>query len=264
MEYPKAVNNVIGRLYEIEKGIFVPSVTTVIQWGCPMPIHLLNWIIKTSQGDPDKYWNVRNRDAQIGIDAHNLVELFAKRQMGILTDEELETYKNISIQDEPLQKALTCFIDFFIKYKPKFLEVETPLFHRDIPFAGRIDAIAEIDGETWLLDYKTSRSVDKDMKIKMQLSAYARLYEKVGEHKIDRMGVIHLKKNFVPGKDGFPSKRSKYLYEYERDDSLMDKALDMFNLFYDQLDSSGKPKTSPELEQNFGMLFEGLLGGQNV
>ena len=264
MEYPKAVNNVVGRLYEIEKDIFVPSVTTVIQWGCPMPIHLLNWIIKTSQGDPDKYWNVRNRDAQIGIDAHNLVELFAKRQMDILTDEELETYKNINIQDEPLQKALTCFIDFYIKHKPKFLEVETPLFHKSIPYAGRIDAIAEIDGEVWLLDYKTSISVDKDMKIKMQLSAYARLYEKVGKHKIDRMGVIHLKKNFVPGKDGFPSKRSKYLYEYERDDSLMDKALDMFNLFYDQVDSNGKPKTSPELEQNFGMLFEGLLGDQNV
>ena len=139
-----------------------------------------------------------------------------------------------------------------------------PILHKSIPYAGRIDAIAEIDGEVWLLDYKTSRSVDKDMKIKMQLSAYARLYEKVGKHKIDRMGVIHLKKNFVPGKDGFPSKRSKYLYEYERDDRLMDKALDMFNLFYDQVDSNGKPKTSPELEQNFGMLFEGLLGGQNV
>ena len=264
MEYPKAVNNVIGRLYEIENDIFVPSVTTVIQWGCPMPIHLLNWIIKTSQGDPDKYWNVRNRDAQIGIDAHNLVELFAKRQMGILTKEEYAEFKTISIQDEPLQKALTCFMDFYVKHKPKFLEVETPLFHKSIPYAGRIDAIAEIDGEVWLLDYKTSRSVDKDKKIQMQLSAYAKLYEKVGEHKIDRMGVIHLKKNFVPQLDGFPTDRAKYLYEYHRDDSLMDKALDMFNLFYDQVDSSGKPKASPELLQNFGLFFDGLLEGDNV
>ena len=263
--YPKAINDVqVGRIYEIAEGTFVPSVTTVIQWGCPMPIHLLNWIIKTSQGDPDKYWNVNNRDAQIGIDAHNLVELFAKRQMGILTRGEYAEFQTISIQDEPLQKALICFMDFYVKHKPKFLEVETPLFHKSIPYAGRIDAVAEIDGEVWLLDYKTSRSVDKDKKIQMQLSAYARLYEKIGDHKIDRMGVVHLKKNFVPGKDGFPSKRSKYLYEYERDDSLMDKALDMFNMFYDQLDSSGKPKIKPQLISDFGNFFDALIGSENV
>ena len=260
--YPKAINDVqVGRIYEIAEGTFVPSVTTVIQWGCPMPIHLLNWIITTSKGDPDKYWNTINKDAQVGIDAHNWVEWFAQKQMG---EDVGDKYYDLVLDNEPLQKALTCFMGFYIKHKPKFLEVETPLFHKDIPYAGRIDAVAEIDGEVWLLDYKTSRSVDKDIKMQMQLSAYAELYEKIGKHKIDRIGVVHLKKTFVPGKDGFPSNRNKYLYEYKRDDSLMKKALATFNLFYDQLDKSGNPKIKPQLISDFGNFFDALIGSENA
>jgi len=59
------------------------------------------------------------------------------------------------------------------------LEVEAFLIHETIGYGGTCDLIATIGGETWLLDWKTSKSVAwPDGKVytdlKLQLAAYAR------------------------------------------------------------------------------------------
>lgn len=59
------------------------------------------------------------------------------------------------------------------------LEVEAFLIHETLGYGGTCDLIAEIDGETWLLDWKTSKSVawpsgQVYVDLKLQLAAYAR------------------------------------------------------------------------------------------
>ena len=61
----------------------------------------------------------------------------------------------------------------------KPIEVEAFLIHETLGYGGTCDLIAEIEGETWLLDWKTSKSVAwPDGKVyvdlKLQLAAYAR------------------------------------------------------------------------------------------
>lgn len=61
----------------------------------------------------------------------------------------------------------------------KPIEVEAFLIHETLGYGGTCDLIAEIDGEVWLLDWKTSKSVaDAKGKVysdlKLQLAAYAR------------------------------------------------------------------------------------------
>jgi hypothetical protein len=63
-------------------------------------------------------------------------------------------------------------------------------------YAGSYDLLCEIDGETWLLDWKTSKGVYG--KFGVQLAAYAKCQyqiidnELVAMPQVDRLGVVHL------------------------------------------------------------------------
>jgi hypothetical protein len=60
----------------------------------------------------------------------------------------------------------------------RILEVEAFLIHRTLGYGGTLDLIAEIDGEVWLLDWKTGKSVawpsgEVYRDLRLQLAAYA-------------------------------------------------------------------------------------------
>lgn len=87
----------------------------------------------------------------------------------------------------------------------KPLEVEAFLIHETLGYGGTCDLIAEIDGETWLLDWKTSKSVAWPSGIvysdlKLQLAAYARaeFIARPGDSTrypvpaITRYGIVHV------------------------------------------------------------------------
>ena len=60
---------------------------------------------------------------------------------------------------------------FLDEWQPTFLEVEATCWSEDPAYAGTMDGIALIDGETLLFDLKTGRGVYEE--VSLQLSAYA-------------------------------------------------------------------------------------------
>ena len=89
--------------------------------------------------------------------------------------------------------------------KVKPLEVEAFLIHKTLGYGGTCDLIAEMDGETWILDWKSSKSVAwPDGRVydemRLQLAAYARaeFIGRVGDANryqvpaIERYGVVHV------------------------------------------------------------------------
>lgn len=87
----------------------------------------------------------------------------------------------------------------------KPIEVEAFLINETAGYGGTCDLIAEIDGETWLLDWKTSKSVaDAKGKVwaemRLQLAAYGRaeFIARIGDatrHQlpdIERYGIVHV------------------------------------------------------------------------
>lgn len=77
------------------------------------------------------------------------------------------------------------------------LETEARGYNRDMWYAGTIDLIATMRGKTWLLDWKSSRSIHETHV--MQVAAYAHMSTILtidGEEKpaprIDRLGIIHI------------------------------------------------------------------------
>lgn len=83
------------------------------------------------------------------------------------------------------------FKDWVFTYKPKVLFTEYRMFSPD--FSGTCDLICEIDGETVLVDYKTTSAIDIKS-LSVQLAGYSILAEKYGIH-IDRAYSLHLKKD---------------------------------------------------------------------
>lgn len=85
------------------------------------------------------------------------------------------------------------------------LEVEAFLINETIGYGGTLDLIAELDGETWLLDWKTGKSVaGPNGKVyadhRLQLAAYANagFIARIGDPEryplpvITRFGIVHV------------------------------------------------------------------------
>jgi hypothetical protein len=85
------------------------------------------------------------------------------------------------------------------------LEVEAYLIHETLGYGGTCDLIAEIDGEVWLLDWKSSKSVAwpdgrvyDDMRLQLAAYSHAEFIARVGDPEryplpeITRFGILHV------------------------------------------------------------------------
>ena len=85
------------------------------------------------------------------------------------------------------------------------LEVEAFLINETLGYGGTLDLIAELDGETWLLDWKTGKSVAwPDGRVyadhRLQLAAYANaeFIARIGDPeryalpRVERFGLVHV------------------------------------------------------------------------
>ena len=247
----KQINNAIyGRWYDVD-GIKVPSVSTITQWGCPMSFGLLEFICKEAikLGSWEEYQRGEFSEAlRVGTDVHNYAEQ-------ILNGEEV-----IIENDKEVQKALTSLMFFLKRHKPRPVAIEKVLFCTKmkqgrliLPFAGRCDMVADINNELWMLDFKTSKSLDVH-RYPIQLTMYASLWNATQDRMIDRLGVVHLKKSY---RGAEPSKNTKFLHEYNFNMESVKCALHFFHNFYSSTDKDGSPKLKPNLHTEF------KLGGKN-
>lgn len=99
----------------------------------------------------------RDSAADIGTRVHRLVEQLAR---GIEPE--------ITAEEAPFVDAYRTFLAAF---RPRFLALEEMVVSLRHHYGGTLDAIAVIEGETWLLDVKTGTGVYPETGL--QLAAYA-------------------------------------------------------------------------------------------
>ncbi len=210
-----------GRWYEFEEK-WKPSVTTflnVISKGIGFNIWLGNSV---SYELAMEYADER---ADLGSRIHtDIVHLVSGLPVELIKREEEEI------------KRLYEFIQFWHQKKPVPLHIEIPLWHPDIPFAGTADMIAEIDGEIWLLDWKTGKIYDSHT---YQLSAYKYLAEKVLQITIDKMAVVRLSE--YRG-DEIPTIEDKAKYQFKELEPIDYRIIENIYELWVMKNSSPKPK----------------------
>lgn len=103
-------------------------------------------------------------------------------------------YDKELFDDYELEDKYKPYFDSYLKfkedYKPEILHQEKMLTNGE--FAGTIDYICKIDNELYLIDFKTSKELHKNL-ISVQLEGYRKLCE-YNNIKIDKYYALHLKK----------------------------------------------------------------------
>lgn len=89
--------------------------------------------------------------------------------------------------------------DFLERFQPRFLAVEAMVCSLRHEYGGTADAFAEIDGEIWLLDYKSGRAIYPDVALQLAGLARAQFIGYPGDpaqHPLPaatRFGVVHIR-----------------------------------------------------------------------
>lgn len=171
----------------------IPGVTTLIKGGLPAPA-LTYWAARTvAEWVADNYddlerlramgrgpmvaalketpWQARDEAANRGTEVHALGER-------LVAGDEVDV-------PEPLAGHVESYVKFLDEWKPEPLLVEVSVAHRTHWWAGRLDLIARMCGETWLLDIKTTRSgIFGETALQLSAYSHAEFYSPDGEQEI--------------------------------------------------------------------------------
>jgi len=177
------VNVLDERFYTQDNKTFYPSVTTVLN-AYPKGAYFDQWLRDTGN---NSHKILKDAGVQ-GTNVHNAIDNFLKgSRLELITEagQELFTLKE--------WKMINCFMAFFGLIDPDDFLSESIVFDKELRLGGTMDLVCTIDGERWLIDYKTSNALHKTYK--MQLALYKQMYENMTGETIDRYGVLWLNAN---------------------------------------------------------------------
>lgn len=163
--------------YDVD-GERYPSVTTllgVIDKSGP----LMAWAVRETKEGRD-YRETRDTAATRGTSVHDALEVLA-------TDGTPPSLSDFPEEDRGYVQGLC---SWWLEAKPEPLMVEQVVASRLNRFAGRFDLLANIGGESWLVDLKTSGSVYPEMHF--QIAAYELALVECGWPRPDHGGILRV------------------------------------------------------------------------
>ena len=177
----KQINFLDRRVYKRDENTYYPSVTTILQY-MPKNKFFDNWL-KNVGHNADL---IMRKAGKEGTQVHEAAEsLVLGKEVNWMDDYGNAKYSQI------VWEMILKFYDFWSTYKPELISTEEFVFSDKFKYAGTSDLLVKMDGETWLLDLKTSNNLHRSYNL--QLAAYAKAIEETKNIKIDRTGIIWLK-----------------------------------------------------------------------
>jgi len=167
--------------YYRRNGNYYPSVTYVLSY-YPKGKFFEDWLKKVGYASE----HIVKRAAEEGTQVHELAETYLNGEELKFLDERGRPQYNPDVWQMFLR-----FVEFWEEFKPTLIETEVHLFSDKLKVAGTCDLIVELNGETWLLDLKTSNQLQSTYEL--QTAVYGQCYEECFGKKIDRYGILWLK-----------------------------------------------------------------------
>lgn len=142
-----------------------------------------------------EFRNVSQKALDIGSEIHHIIERYIKSGRDAVGELKPE-----------VENGFLAFLDWEQKNAVKWLESEVFVFSEWLQVAGTFDAICEIGGKKYLIDFKSSKAVYDEYLL--QVCAYALMYrERTGEQ-IKNLGILRLDKE--TGEPEFVDITAKY------------------------------------------------------
>ena len=199
--------------YYRRNGEYYPSLTYVLS-AYPKGKHFEDWLKK--MGTSADY--IVKKASEEGTQVHELCEAY-------LLGEDLTYLSSNSNPKYPphVWQMFLRFVEFWEEYNPTLIETEVHLFSDELKVAGTCDLIFELDGELWIVDWKTSNHLQSTYDL--QVSVYGKMYEECYGKKPDRFGILWLKSNKRKGADGKIQGKGWEMHEPKRS---YDENIDIF------------------------------------
>ena len=188
-EQTQRVSILDNRFYKTETDEFYPGVTTVLD-AYPKGGFYTQWLKEMGNAAD----TVIQKAFDLGSEVHNAIDSLTKG-------------KELKFMDANGNSLFTyeawLMINKFYQFSKhiKIISSEQVVLDHQYKLGGTVDLICEIDGERWLIDYKTSKAIYKTNQI--QLAAYRSM---LADDKITKHGVLWLnaatrtEKSFTQGK----------------------------------------------------------------
>ena len=179
-----------SRFYKSESGIFVPSVTTILE-AYPKGAAYFQWL-KSVGEDADE---IRDEAGRRGSRVHNLTEQYDAGNEIRLMDENGNI--NMKLNEWSMFER---YVEFRNRYQFNILLSEQTIISEDFNIAGTLDRVIEMNGEKILVDIKTSNAIYPSYWL--QLAAYKSMLLSV-DIMVDSVAILWLNaKTRTDGKNG--------------------------------------------------------------
>lgn len=199
---------------------YYPSVTYVLSY-IPKEKIFIDWL--KEKGEESDV--IVDKASKKGKRVHGAIE-------SLLNKEELswiDAYGNANYSLEEWQMILK-FSEFWTIHQPTCIGSEIHTFSDKYEYAGTIDLILDIKGETWLIDLKTSNQIPPVYHY--QTAAYAMAWNECYDKPIDRRGILWLK-SYTRKEDKTGKKIQGKGWQLIESDRSLDDDFKSFQLFYD-------------------------------
>jgi len=161
---------------------WLPSVTMLLD-AYPKGANYAIWLKQVGMNASQ----ILKEAGEIGSNVHAAIDQYVKSgQLSYLSSTGQELFK--WEEWELICKAM----EFFTIYKPEIIVHEFSFASDELGYGGTIDMICKINGETWLIDYKSGNGVYESHYL--QIAAYARAWMLLNQqYPIKKAGLLHLK-----------------------------------------------------------------------
>jgi len=210
---------------------YYPSVTYVLSY-YPKGKYFEDWLKKVGYSSE----HIVRKAGEEGTQVHEMIEDYLNgKELNFLN-----SFGNPAYSPDVWQMFLR-FVDFWETHNPKLIETEVHLFSDKLKVAGTCDMVCEIDGELWIIDFKTSNNLQTTYDL--QAAVYGKCYEECFGKTPDRYGILWLKsKSRGEDKSGKRLKGKNWeMYESTRS---QEENIDIF-LTVKKLFDLENPKHSP-------------------
>lgn len=149
-----------------QKGeLFAPSVTYILDCVYPKSYGLIDWIGDVGNKRAEE---IKMESADDGSFIHECIEKLLKGFK--ISNDEISLKYNSHKRSLKVKRCLKAFLDWHSEYKPEVIETEHTIWNDEYLYAGTLDLKCLINGEKWIVDFKTSNSVHDNHKV--QIAAY--------------------------------------------------------------------------------------------
>tara|TARA_B100000131_G_scaffold316945_1_gene357994 strand:+ start:51 stop:740 length:690 start_codon:yes stop_codon:yes gene_type:complete len=198
------------RVYLTPDGDKFPSVTTVISNNAQKMAGIAKWRERVGMEEANR---ISARSTKRGTTYHSIVEDYFNNKL------EIDKYK-----DSPLPTVMFYqSVDTLNRINNIYLQ-EAALYSKHLELAGRVDCIAEFDGELSIIDFKTSATPKREEYLTdyfVQETAYACMLQELYDVSVKKIVTIVACENgetqvkVLPPKKEFFIKLMGYIQEYQ-------------------------------------------------